>query len=306
MTIGYSKDLFILPFDHRSSFIKNMFWIENREPTEEEVEKIKKAKEIIYNGFRLALAGGLPRESAAILLDEDFGDELLKDAQNNGYIIILTIEKSGQKEFDFEYGEDFDKHVRKYNPMFVKALIHYNPEGKRELNARQREKLVLLTNFSRENGYKLLIEPLIPSTVEQLARVGSDPDRFDRETRPLLTVKMIKELQNAGVDPDVWKFEGMEKTEDYQMVVKQAKISGRDEVGIVVLGRAAEASTVEKWVKVGAKVRGIIGFAIGRTIFWDPITSFEQNKINEAEASEVISKRFLHYYHIFIESRSGL
>lgn len=304
--LGYSKDLFILPFDHRTSFLKNMFGIEGREPTEEEFEKVKKAKEIIYNGFKLALRAGLPRESAAILLDEEFGDELLRDAQNNGYTIILTIEKSGQKQFDFEYGENFAEHVRKYNPTFIKALIQYNPEGEREANARQREKLALLTNFSQENGYKLLIEPLIPATVEQLARVGSDPDRYDRETRPLLTVKLIKEFQDGRVNPDVWKLEGMTKSEDYEMAVKQARINGRDDVGIVVLGRAAESSVVENWIKVGAKVKGVIGFAIGRTIFWDPLTSFEQGKINASETAEAISKRFLGYYQTFIEARSGL
>ena len=325
--LGYTKDLFILPFDHRSSFLKKMFAsspgaapegsaqrggpparreIGGRKPTDEEIERVKKAKEIIYQGFKKSLSAGLPKESSAILVDEQFGDELLRDAHENGFIIILTTEKSGQKEFAFEYGEEFDQHIKKYNPTFVKALVQYNPEGEKELNARQREKLSELTRFSHENGYKLLIEPLIPGTIEQLAKFGGDPDRYDLELRPFLTLRMIKEMQDGGVDPDVWKLEGMTKREDYQMAVQQAKADGRDNVGIVILGRAADASAVEHWLKVGAKVPGIIGFAIGRTIFWDPITEFEQGKINEDETPEVISKRFLHYYHIFIESRQGL
>ncbi|OGH15894.1 MAG: hypothetical protein A3C30_03640 [Candidatus Levybacteria bacterium RIFCSPHIGHO2_02_FULL_40_18] len=304
--IGYTKDLFILPFDHRSSFLKKMFDIENREPTTEEIEKVKKAKVIIYQGFKKSLAQGLPKDSSAILVDEQFGDELLRDAHENGYTIILTTEKSGQKEFDFEYGEEFNRHIKKYDPTFVKALVQYNPEGEKELNARQREKLALLTKFAHDNGYKLLIEPLIPGTIEQLAKFASDPDKYDKELRPFLTSRMIKEMQDASVDPDVWKLEGMKRTEDYQMAVQQARAGGRDNVGVVILGRAAESDVVENWLKVGAKVPGIIGFAIGRTIFWDPIMDFEQGKIGGDEASEVISERFLHYYHVFIEARQGL
>lgn len=304
--LGYTKDLFILPFDHRSSFLKKMFEVEGREPTDEEVKKVKKAKEIIYQGFKRALSQGLPKESSAILVDEQFGDELLRDARDNGLTIILTTERSGQKKFEFEYGEEFDRHIKKYNPTFVKALVQYNPEGEKELNAKQREKLAALTEFAHENGYKFLIEPLIPGTIEQLAKFGGDPDKYDSELRPFLTSRMIKEMQEASVNPDVWKLEGMNKVEDYQMAVQQARADGRSEVGIVILGRAADTGVVENWLKVGAKVPGIIGFAVGRTIFWDPIMRFEEGKITEEQASEVISERFLHYYHIFIEARSGL
>lgn len=303
--IGYAKDLFILPFDHRSSFLKKMFEVEGK-PTDEEINKVKEAKSVIYEGFKKSLTQGLPKESSAILVDEEFGDELLTDAHENGFTIILTTEKSGTEEFDFEYGEEFDRHIKKYNPTFVKALVKYNPEGEKEINVRQREKLSKLGKFTRENGYKFLIEPLVPATVEQLAKYGGDVDKYDTEARPFLTSRMIKEMQDAGVDPDVWKIEGMQKSEDYQMAVEQARRNGRDNVGIVILGRAAESDVVEKWVKVGAKVKGVIGFAIGRTIFWDPIKQFEEGKIGRDEASEIISKRFLHYYHVFIETREGL
>jgi 5-dehydro-2-deoxygluconokinase len=306
MTLGYTKDLFILPFDHRASFLKKMFGLSGKEPTEEEVEKVKKAKEIIYEGYKKALSQGMPKESSAILIDEQFGDELLRDAHENNFIIILTTEKSSQKEFEFEYGEEFDKHIKKYDPTFVKALVQYNPEGEKELNARQREKLAILTKFAHDNGYKLLIEPLIPGTIEQLAKYGGDPDKYDEQLRPYLTSRMIREMQEGGVNPDVWKLEGMSKKEDYQMAVQQARADGRDNVGIVILGRAAEINVVENWIKVGACVPGVIGFAIGRTIFWDPIMQFEEGKMSEDEASGLISKRFLHYYHIFIEARQGL
>lgn len=306
MNIGYNKDLFILPFDHRGSFLKNMFGIVDREPTDEETEKIKFAKKIIYQGFKKALSEGLPKESAAILLDEQFGDELLQDAHENGYTIILTTEKSGSSEFEFEYDGEFAEHIKHYNPTFVKALIHYNPEGDRAMNIRQAEKLKTLTDFAHENRYKFLIEPLVPATIEQLSRAGSDPDRYDREVRPLLTARMIKELQDANVNPDVWKLEGMNRPEDYELAVKQARMDGREAVGIVVLGRAAEEPIVENWLRVGAKVKGVIGFAIGRTIFWEALTSFEHGKTNEDETATVIGEKFMHFYKVFLESRNGM
>src|SRR3989338_4210611 len=182
--VGYSKDLFILPFDHRSSFLQKMFGVEGRAPTDEEIEKVKHAKKIIYEGFKKTLNEGIPKESAAVLIDEEFGDELLHDAHDNGYTIILTTEKTGTDEFEFEYGDDFEAHVKKYNPTFVKALVRYNPGGDRELNSRQREKLAQLTQYCYINGCRLLIEPLIPATVEQLARAGGDPDKYDKEQRP--------------------------------------------------------------------------------------------------------------------------
>ena len=301
--VGYNKDLFILPFDHRSSFVKNMFGVEGREPTEEEKKKVKKAKAIIYEGFKKSIAQGIPKESAAILLDEQFGDELLRDAHQNGYTIILTTEKSGQKEFMFEYGPDFANHIKNYDPTFVKALVQYNPEGDQDANSHSRAKLAELTLFCYQQTKRLLIEPLIPATPEQLDKVGGDKDRYDNELRPELTVKMIKEMQEGNVNPDVWKLEGMNREEDYQIAVKQARFSGRDSVGIVILGRAAETPVVENWVRVGARVDGVIGFAIGRTIFWDPLTKFKDGKASDEEAASEISEGFLHYYNIFKEAR---
>lgn len=302
--VGYNHDLFILPFDHRSSFLKNMFGIEGREPTPEETEKIKNAKKIIYEGFKKAVEQGVPKDSAAILLDEQFGDELLQDAHKNGFTIILTIEKSGTEEFEFQYDGEFAEHIKKYKPTFVKALIHYNPEGDRVLNSRQAKKLATLTDFAHANGYKLLIEPLIPATEQQLSRLNGDAEKYDRDVRPLLTVLMIKELQDAGVNPDVWKLEGMSRPEDYEAAVSQARIDARGEVGIVVLGRAAEDSVVESWLRVGAKVAGVIGFAVGRTIFWEVLTSYEHGKISEDKAALTISRKFVHFYKVFMEARS--
>ena len=62
---------------------------------------------MIYDGFQAAVAGGVPKEKAGILVDEQFGAAILRDAAANGFTTACPAEKSGQDEFDFEYGEEF-------------------------------------------------------------------------------------------------------------------------------------------------------------------------------------------------------
>src|SRR5215467_9327820 len=104
--LGYDRPLYILPFDHRSSFELKMFgWGEDLTP--EQTAEIVAAKQVIYDGFKAAVEAGVPKEKAGILVDEQFGAAILRDAVADGYAIACPAEKSGQKEFDFQYGEDF-------------------------------------------------------------------------------------------------------------------------------------------------------------------------------------------------------
>lgn len=305
MSLGYTKPLFILPFDHRSSFIKKMFSIEGRKPSADETKLIASYKQIIYDGFKLAVAGGgVPKESAAILTDEQFGDAVLKDAAKAGYTFCLATEKSGSDEFDFEYGIEFASHIEKYQPTIVKALIRYNPEENQEMNARQRTRLKTLSDFCHQHGYKFLIEPLVPASAEQLERVGGDQRRYDNELRPGLMVAMVAELQNAGVEPDIWKIEGLEQPADYELIIAQTRTGGRDDVTAVVLGRGADDAQVETWLRAGSGVDGIVGFAIGRTIFWQPLVDYKDQKITAEQASQQIARNYQHFYQIFTEEKS--
>src|SRR4051794_15688461 len=106
--LGYTKDLFILPFDHRGSFQAKLFGIKDREPTAEETKVIASYKKIIYDGFKLALANGVPADKAGVLVDEQFGAEIARDAVKNGISLSMPAEKSGGDEFDFEYGHQFE------------------------------------------------------------------------------------------------------------------------------------------------------------------------------------------------------
>lgn len=269
-----------------------------------EQKKIVRAyKEIIYDAFKLSIERGISRHEGAILVDEEYGKEILVDAHKQDFITCLTVEKSGQEEFVFEYGDDFGAHIKKINPTFVKALIRYNPEGDQDINERQRVRLKILSEFAHKEGYKFLIEPLIPATEENLKNSGGDKEKYDREMRPALTIKMIMELQASGVEPDVWKIEGMWNSLDYQRVVAVARnSSARADVGVVILGRGENKDEIVDWIKAGRSVRGIIGFAVGRTVFLPPLIDFKNKVIDRREAVEKIAENYKYFHEVFTKT----
>lgn len=295
-----SKKLYILPFDHRGTFVK-MFGFLEKDLTKEETDKISDLKHVVYEGFLKSLAMGVPKESSAILVDEQFGQAIHKEAKEAGITRLLTVEKSGQDEFDFEYGSDFAEHIKKINPDYVKVLVRYNSSGDRQLNKRQIEKLKLLNDFCKKEGYKFLFELLAVATSSQLESVGGDQEKYDNEVRSRVMTEAIKELQDSLVNPDVWKLEGLSDFEQMKKVVEQARIQD-EKVGVVVLGRGESEEKVKQWLAVAAKIKGVIGFAVGRTVFKQALLSFHQNITTRQEAVEKIASNYKLFVDLFEES----
>ncbi|MDR7596817.1 MAG: DUF2090 domain-containing protein [Armatimonadota bacterium] len=297
MELGYERPLYILAFDHRGSFLK-LAGIRG-EPTPEQAERVQDAKRVIYEGFLRALEEGAPRESAGILVDEQFGAEIARDARRRGLVFAMPVERSGQDEFDFEYGEAFGEHIEAFDPTFAKVLVRYNPEGDRELNARQAGRLRRLSEWLHQRGRKFLFELLVPATAAQLQSVGGDEGRYDREVRPALMVRAIRELQEAGVEPDVWKIEGLDDRADCQRTSAQVRWGGRDRVACVVLGRGADEAAVVRWLQAGAGVPGYIGFAIGRTIWWDGVKGYLDGRLSRQDAAELVKSNYLRMIDVY-------
>lgn len=301
--LGYTKPLYILAFDHRATFADKMFNLKSADGlNNEQKELIREFKMLIYKGFKDAVQKLIPFDYAAILCEEEFGEEVLIDAKGNGFITILTVEKSGEQEFEFQYGDNFKEHIEKFKPTFTKVLIKYNPKDKEELKKRQQENLKILSDYCHLNNYKFLLEVLVLPTKEQLFEVNGSREAYDRKLRPELTAEVIKTLQSKGIEPDVWKLEGMETAIDYSGVIAEAKSEKRDNVGFVILGRGANEEKVDEWLKVGSKVNGVIGFAVGRTIFWEALEKFYKGEIGKAEVIDTVSKKFQDFYKIFTSS----
>jgi myo-inositol catabolism protein IolC len=305
MNIGYAKPLYIQPFDHRGSFQTKMFGWKGT-LTAEQTAEIAAAKQVIYDGFKDAVAAGVPKEKAGILVDEQFGAAILRDAKAHGYITACPAEKSGQDEFDFEYGEEFAKHIEAVDPTFTKVLVRYNPESDETLNRRQSARLKRLSDYLHSESHRLfMFELLVPAEKAQLDRVNGDKHAYDVEIRPGLMAGAIEQLQDAGVEADVWKIEGLDRREDCEKVVAVAHRKGRDKVGCIILGRGEDDKKVYEWLTTAAKVPGFIGFAVGRTVFWEPLIDWRAKKITREAAVAEIARRYRRLVDTFENARAS-
>jgi myo-inositol catabolism protein IolC len=291
MALGYDRPLFILAFDHRGSFQKKMFGIAG-EPDAAETARIADAKSVIAEGFARAVEGGAPAGEAGILVDEQFGADIARKAKANGNILAMPVEKSGLDYFDFEYGDDFGAHVEEFDPTFSKILVRWNPEGPADDNARSVAGLKRLSDWLHARERKFLCELLVPAEPAQLEAVGGDEERYDVEVRPGLMRRAIEAFQDAGIEPDVWKIEGIDRRDDCEMVASTARRDGRDGVACVVLGRGANEAKVEHWLRTGAGVPGYIGFAIGRTIWWDQLKGYLDETLERDAAAAQIAANY--------------
>jgi myo-inositol catabolism protein IolC len=299
MPRGYDRPLYILPFDHRGTFQAKMFgW---QSPlSEAQTTEISGAKQVIYDGFKSALAAGVPKQKAGILVDEQFGAAILRDAASNNVVTACPAEKSGQEEFDFEYGEDFARHIEAFDPTFCKVLVRYNPQGDRALNEQQAARLKRLSDFLTERDRsRFMFELLVPPEKAQLDKLKGDKTVYDREMRPRLMVEAIHELQNAGVEPDLWKIEGLDRRDDCDEIVTAARTAGRDRVSCIVLGRGEDDQKVRNWLAVAASVPGFIGFAVGRTTFWDPLVAWRSKKATREQTVAEIAGRYREFVNLF-------
>ena len=291
--------MLILAFDHRASFLEKMFEIKNRQPTSEEKKQIEDYKKIIFEGFKLSIKKNVPKEIAGLLVDEEFGGAVLREAKKEGLTFAMPVEKSGQEEFDFEYGENYGKHIEEFDPSFVKVLVRYDPESDATLNKRQLQRLKKLSDYLAQKKKPFLFELIVPALPSQLSKLGGSKETYDKELRPKLMVESLKEIQAAGVEPSIWKLEGVDKPESAKAVVKQAQSNGR-KAGVITLGRGESKEKVQEWLKVGAKIPGIIGFAVGRTIFWQPLADYRANKLNRKEAVEKVAQNYIEFTELWL------
>jgi myo-inositol catabolism protein IolC len=305
MALGYDGKLYILAFDHRGSFQKKMFGIEG-DPTPEETETITDAKRLIFEGMEIAVERGIDAKSSGVLVDEQFGGDVPKLAREHGLSLTMPVEKSGQDEFDFQYGSDFGAHIEKFDPFASKVLVRYNPDGDAEMNERQLGRLKELSDWLHEHDRKFLFELLVPAEKAQLDSVGGDTDRYDAELRPELMRRAIEAIQNFGIEVDIWKIEGVDAREDAEMLSDQArKGEGRENVKSVLLGRGASDEKVDHWLRQAAPVEGFIGFAIGRSIWWDALKGSLSGDLERRGAAEQIADNYLRFIKVYDEAESG-
>ena len=305
MALGYDGKLYILAFDHRGSFQKKLFGIEG-EPTAEETETIADAKRVIFEGMELAVARGVDAAATGVLVDEQFGSDIPQRAKEQGLQLAMPVEKSGQDDFDFQYGADFGKHIEDFDVHYSKVLVRLNPDGDAEMNERQLGRLKELADWLHANDRKFLFELLVPAEAAQLESVGDDGDRYDAELRPALMKRAIQQIQDFGIEVDIWKIEGVDAREDAEQLAELTrKGEGREGVVCVLLGRGASDDKVDHWLRQAAPVEGFVGFAIGRSIWWNALKAFLAGDLDRAAAAEKIADNYLRFVKVYDDAESG-
>jgi myo-inositol catabolism protein IolC len=290
--LGYDEKLYILAFDHRGSFEKMVGG---------DHDKVAGAKRLIWEGFQQAVEEGAPKQYAGILVDPQYGPDVAREAKAGGYKLSMPVEKSGQAEFDFEYGEAFGEKIEEFDPDFSKVLVRYNPEGDREMNERQVVKLRRLSEWLHERDRKFLFELLVPAEEAQLASVDGSDDRYDTELRPQLMMEAILQLQNGGVEPDVWKIEGIEDRDACDEIAHLVRRDGRERVSCVVLGRGASDELVDRWLRAAAGLEGYVGFAIGRSIFGGSVKAYaaDPEGFDRESAVDDIARKYRRFIEVY-------
>ena len=299
MDLGYSGSLYILAFDHRGSFQKKMFGI-NGEPSAEETAKITDAKRLIFEGMLKAAEGDVDPGELGVLVDEQFGGSTPADAKASGLKLAMPVEKSGQDVFDFQYGDDFGAHIEQFDPDFSKVLVRYNPDADIRSNADQLGRLKRLSDWLHEHDRKFLFELLVPAEPTQLESVGGSEERYDAELRPDLMLRAITEIQEAGIEPDIWKIEGVDDRADCERIARQTRAgAGRENVVCVLLGRGANDAKVDHWLTQAAPVEGFVGFAIGRSIWWDALKGYLDGSLEREKAAQQIADNYLRFIDVY-------
>ena len=296
---GYSNELYILAFDHRGTLTKGLLGVEGRQPTVDEASRVSSMKDIIFDGFIEAKNSGISGGDPAILVDETFGLQVQQKAKEMGIKYAAPVEKSGQKVFDFEYGDAFGEKIIEVDADFIKILVRWNPNDDIETREVQGKRIKILSDWIEENERKFLLEFLVPATDEQLESVDGDQSRYDSEIRPKLAVQVVEEMREKGADPDIWKIEGLDTKEDCEKVAASIKDGGREDVIAVVLGRGANDEKVNQWLREGSSVDGYKGFAIGRSIFWNSLKGWHEDQKSREEAVSEIAESYLSFISVY-------
>jgi myo-inositol catabolism protein IolC len=284
--------LLILAMDHRESFGRSLFSVKDDQPDAGQLAAMQSAKQLIYAGLARARAQ-LPGGHAGVLVDERYGQPVIEAAHADGVVLAVPVEHSGRDWFELEWGQDWLEHVRSNHPDYVKILVRDNPAFPRGNREQQLRSLREVSQALATLGVPLLYELLVPATDDQLAAAGGSTDAYDRDLRPGLVVQVIADNQAAGVEPAIWKVEGLETAEAARAVVTQIRAGGRDHVRAIVLGRDAPAARLDHWLAVAAPIDGFVGFAIGRSIWEDPIADHNHGKTDEEGTVAQIAERYL-------------
>lgn len=298
--------LFLLAMDHRDSLLRDVYGVSG-DPTADEIAKVARGKKLVFDGLLAAIAGGVDPGAVGVLVDERYGTAVARTAKQAQLDLAMPIERSGEKIFTLEFGSlesnDWLEHLDSFAPDQAKVLVRANPDDSPADLELQFGRLAAVSAALQAAGRTFLIELLVPASDAQLTSVDGDVARYDAELRPQLTTRLIRDMQEAKIEPQFWKIEGLETTEAATDIVATARREGRDDVRCIVLGRDAPAERLNHWLKVAAPVDGFCGFAIGRSIWEKPLTDELAGTISEHELIATVAENYAHFVSVYVEAQ---
>jgi myo-inositol catabolism protein IolC len=293
----HDDPLFILAMDHRASFGKTLFDVKDDDPDAAQLAAMKAAKQLIFAGLQEA-GPRLATGRAGVLVDEQYGQGVIDQAAGASCVVLaVPVEASGHDWFTLEWGVQWLEHVERIKPDYAKVLVRDNPGFAAAQRGAQLDQLAQVTAGLASIGRPLIYELLVPATDAQLAQVGGGADAYDRDIRPGLVAQVIADNQAHGVEPALWKVEGLETVEAARQVAEQVKAGGRT-ANLIVLGRDAPAERLNHWLQVASQVPAFVGFAIGRSIWEDVVRDYEasgQDSAAAAAARDQVAERYLSF-----------
>lgn len=271
---------------------------------EDSTAAVRRVKQLCFAGVQRAVKEGVDSSGVGVLLDEEFASDIALDAKARGLTVALAIERADQEVFELEYGDDYLAHLRRFDPQLPKVLIRHNVESDRAGLDEQLRRLRRVSDGLHGSGWPLLLELLVPPTEAQLESLGGDVRSYDEQLRPGLTLQAVEEIQDAGVHVDHWKVEGMYSRADAGSLAAACCASGG--ATCFVLGRNAPWEEVELWLSNAASCPGYDGFAVGRTLWWEPARAVLEGTSTWDDGVEVIARNYRRAIDIYENARSAV
>jgi 5-dehydro-2-deoxygluconokinase len=219
-------------------------------------------------------------EFGALLIDEQYASAVIADALRAGVTVGTPAEKAGA----FPLAWSSDPFSAALTGAFVKVLVRYRPDDEEAIRAGQWEKLDALQTWCRDAGKPLVIEVLVPRRQEA-------EDEFEASGRPAMLAGFIGDAYRRGLTPAFWKIEGTLAPEGARTI--DTAIAAHPACRQIILGKAADLGTIDRWFAAAAASTTAVGFAIGRSVFWEPSAAFLSGATTAEQASADICKNYV-------------
>ena len=255
-------------------------------------DRIPHVKRLAFDGFMLARErSAAVREFGALLVDELYAADVIADALKAGVTVGTPAEKPGAVPLAWSA----DPFSAALTGAFVKVLVRYRPDDEADVQAGQWAKLDALQAWCRGAGKPLVIEVIV-------ARTHEPEDEFEASGRPAMLAGYIAESYRRGLTPEFWKIEGSLTPQAARIV--DTAIAVHPSSRQIILGKAANLETIDRWFAACAASATASGFAIGRTVYWEPAGAFLNGTKTRDEAAAVICSNYLQLVDAWERSRN--